>query len=125
MTKEGVIKSVHHRRKWVKLFGGYCFNCGSLDNLETHHIVKRPKSDEWCNLARLCLFCHMRAEGSIINTLGRRLSPLSLGQVLWLKRRCDMANYNRDRLEQLKGEAMPELETVWQAPDRMESRPTA
>lgn len=110
MTKAGVIKSVNHRRKWAKLFGGHCFCCGTRDNLETHHIVKRPKSDEWVNLVRLCLFCHLRAEGSVVVTNAGRMMPLSLGQVLWLKRRCDMSNYNRDRLEELKGEAMPELE---------------
>lgn len=84
-----------------------CWCCGSSARLATHHIIGGAgRSDERCNLSRLCLVCHERAEGqpfgiSVGGGPTVRLGPLTLANVLWLKMKRDPEHYDRGRLADL------------------------
>lgn len=107
----------------------FCMCCGIQMNqnpyrvLTTHHIIKSGRSDEPCNLLRLCWQpCHMACEGSIsrieepINPHIHGFKPkfklypvLKLGHALWLKKNRDPKNWNPERLEVLYHKALPDL----------------
>jgi 5-methylcytosine-specific restriction endonuclease McrA len=44
-----------------------CQKCGSLENLQVHHRVKRSQqgSDALGNLTTLCAYCHMAEHGQL------------------------------------------------------------
>lgn len=107
----------------------YCMCCGIQVNqnpyrvLTTHHIIKSGRSDETCNLLRLCWQpCHMAFEGQSSRIQGlidpniRGHKPdfvlyraMSVGQALWLKKNRDGADWKPERLEVLYHKALPDL----------------
>lgn len=115
------IADVHGRIEWAQAFD-FCWVCRiprALTHrlryppgLQVHHIIKPGRSDEPCNYARVCSRCHQRIEGEwIVTPRGKRLGPISLGQVLWLKQKHDPENWNPERLCELFGrECLPDLE---------------
>jgi len=112
------IKSQAVRRKFAGEFW-HCWACGicmsmrtpDIDYprwLETHHIVKRGRSDSRANLSRLCKLCHDVVEGLQVRLAnGERMPPLPLSAVLWLKSRWDAEHYDRPLLAALAGRAVP------------------
>jgi hypothetical protein len=47
--------------------GWRCRKCGSLENLQVHHQIKRSQrgNDSLGNLVTLCAYCHMGAHGHL------------------------------------------------------------
>ncbi len=47
--------------------GWRCRRCGSLENLQVHHRIKRSQqgSDLLSNLVTLCAYCHMAEHGQL------------------------------------------------------------
>lgn len=79
--------------------------------ISTHHIVKFKRSDEACNLLRLCNRCHQLAEG-IRQVEGDLLPKLTLGVCLTIKMMRDAEAYDPERLAQLRGCALPDPEPI-------------
>ena len=77
-----------HKARWVYITG-----------LQTHHIIKAGRSDEPCNLLRVCERCHRIIEGeSVPEEDGGHWPPLTLAHVLYCKREYDPHEYDADRL---------------------------
>jgi hypothetical protein len=57
------------RRRAFEEYGKNCFECGSINNLDVHHILPREDGglDELENLIILCRDCHERFHGFKIN----------------------------------------------------------
>ena len=66
--------------------------------LETHHITKsRPRSDEPCNLLRVCPWVHKVIEGErFVDARGRVWPPITFGMVLKVK--MESGEWNPGRL---------------------------
>ena len=47
-----------YRKKAFREYPNICFNCGSLDRLEVHHIDGNHKNHDIKNLRILCILCH-------------------------------------------------------------------
>jgi hypothetical protein len=100
----------------------YCQICGVPSHvapntnggigLSRHHIVKFGRSDEKCNLLSVCARCHSLAEGRLIRVGESLLPKLTLGIVLTLKQLRTPNEYNAERLAQLYGQTLPDLEQV-------------
>ena len=60
-----LMKRVLERDEWR------CQNCGSLENLQVHHQVKRSQlgDDKLANLVTLCAYCHMKEHHQLSYTL--------------------------------------------------------
>lgn len=112
----------------------FCAACGRTEGgafgLSTHHIVKQGRAHEACNLLRLCLHpCHDLAEGMSIRvpadtmrnngTLagywhmqgifpGGCLPKITIGIALSMKLRCDPAEVDMSRLQELRGSRLPD-----------------
>ncbi len=88
----------------------WCEACGQGQNLhhfrglEIHHIIKRGRSDERCNLIKLCWFCHMRAEATSAPD-----TWLPLGVILSIKKLRDPEGWDADRLAELRLRPLPDL----------------
>ncbi len=110
-SKRNPIRDPKARKTWAST-RTHCYLCGVCwDNtylgLHTHHIFQGAmRSDEPCNLLRLCAIkCHNRAH---VATGKLRLTK---GQMLWLKRHNDPDEYDEERLLELSRRAtLPELE---------------
>ncbi len=77
-----------HKARWVYITG-----------LQTHHIIKAGRSDEACNLLRVCERCHRIIEGeSVPDENGGHWPPLTLAHVLHCKQEHDPQQYDPDRL---------------------------
>jgi hypothetical protein len=77
-----------HKARWVQITG-----------LQTHHIIKAGRSDEPCNLLRVCERCHRIIEGeSVPDEKGGHWPRLTLAHVLHSKREHDPQEYDADRL---------------------------
>ena len=77
-----------HKARWLQITG-----------LQTHHIIKAGRSDEPCNLLRVCERCHRIIEGeSVPDEKGGHWPQLTLGHVLHCKREHDPQEYDPDRL---------------------------
>jgi hypothetical protein len=77
-----------HKARWVYITG-----------LQTHHIIKAGRSDETCNLLRVCQRCHRIIEGeSVPDENGGHWPQLTLAHVLHCKREHDPQQYDPDRL---------------------------
>lgn len=115
--RRGVVKDPVFYRDWA-VAHPFCQGCGigarraPFPGLSTHHLVKPGRSDEPCNLLRLCHRCHERAEGVRVATPERVLPPVLPGVWLNVKRLREPADWDPARLEQLLGHALPRLETV-------------
>lgn len=71
--------------------------------LSTHHIVKAGRSDERCNLLRLCKRCHDLAELlTVKGGDGRELPRLTLAVCLAVKRDRDPGDWAPGRLAELR-----------------------
>jgi hypothetical protein len=81
--------------------------------LQTHHIIKPGRSDEPCNLLRLCERCHRLAEGERVPR-GRALywPTLPLAVCLALKLAADPEEWNPERLAVLAHRTLPELAPI-------------
>ena len=100
----------------------YCMACGISQHrapllnagigLSTHHIIKAGRSDEPCNLLRLCQRCHDLAENRTIILKGERLPCLSLGACLTIKKFRDRNNFDLKRLEVLRYSGLPDMEPI-------------
>ena len=72
---------------------------GRLAGLQTHHIIKPGRSDEPCNLLRVCERCHWIVEGERVpDDQGGHYPKLALAHVLHCKREHDPHEYDPDRL---------------------------
>jgi hypothetical protein len=70
-----------------------------LTGLQTHHIIKPGRSDEACNLLRVCEQCHRIIEGERVpDNQGGYFPKLTLAHVLHCKRELDPHEYDPDRL---------------------------
>jgi len=98
-----------------------CMICGRSANLSRHHIIGGTgRSDEPCNLIVACLLlCHLLAEGGIVKHNGKRFMPLSLGQMLSIKKARSPLEWNAERLAELRGSALPDLEPIPEWVDAM------
>ena len=77
-----------HTARWLQITG-----------LQTHHIIKAGRSDEPCNLLRVCERCHRIIEGeSVPDEKGGHWPPLTLAHVLHCKWEYDPQEYDADRL---------------------------
>ena len=56
-----LMKKVLERDNWQ------CQRCGSLENLQIHHKIKRSQqgNDALENLVTLCAYCHMKEHGQL------------------------------------------------------------
>ena len=56
-----LMKRVLERDRWK------CQKCGSLENLQVHHKIKRSQqgNDSLENLVTLCAHCHMKEHGQL------------------------------------------------------------
>ena len=125
MGKVKAVKSLEAYRAWA-LAHPFCQLCGKAHKdaefdgfcLTNHHLVKWGRSDEPCNLLRLCWTpCHMVCEGlSVVNPdgvhAGDRYPKLTLGAALTLKRLRDPGEVDMERLAELRGYALPVEEPV-------------
>jgi len=94
-------------RQWAQRHE-YCQVCGigwggarwaGLAGLQTHHIIKPGRSDEPCNLLRVCGRCHRIIEGERVpDGHGGHWPRLTLAHVLYCKREHDPEEYDPDRL---------------------------
>lgn len=79
--------------------------------LSTHHMVKPGRSDERCNLLRLCERCHACAEMETrVDGKGQKLPYLPLGVCLTIKQLREPEDVDLERLEYLYGQKLPVLE---------------
>lgn len=70
-----------------------------LTGLQTHHIIKPGRSDEPCNLLRVCERCHRIIEGERVpDRKAGHFPKLTLAHVLHCKRELDPHEYDPDRL---------------------------
>lgn len=118
-SKIGVVRDARFYTQWNRLHT-YCQCCGvpwryaTLGKLTTHHIVKFRRSDEACNLLRLCLQCHDLAEGHTIrNPHTREPYPrITLGICLGLKALREPSDFDSERLTVLYGRRLPDPEVL-------------
>ena len=66
------MKKVLERDQWK------CQKCGSLENLQIHHKIKRSHqgNDALDNLVTLCAYCHMAEHGQLCFEPKARVSPI-------------------------------------------------
>ena len=77
-----------YKARWIQITG-----------LQTHHIIKAGRSDEPCNLLRVCERCHRIIEGeSLPDENGGHWPHLTLAHVLHCKQEQDPQQYDADRL---------------------------
>lgn len=112
-------------------FCAACGRSGTYGNLTSHHIVKQGRSDEACNLLRVCLHpCHDLAEGLDVRgdrkfvwlgeppdmrcemVKGDLLPKITLAVALSMKRLADPKEYNAERLQELRGCRLPDPEPI-------------
>jgi hypothetical protein len=94
----------------------WCEACGKPEGpsvkLDLHHLVKRGRSDERCNLIRLCgppsywhsPSCHERVEATSGSS-----SWIPFGVILSIKKLRDPEGWNADRLAELRLRPLPDL----------------
>ncbi len=87
-----------------------CMACGHtgdgfLRRLTIHHCVRLGRSDDLCNLLRLCQRCHDRVHGGTKDWL---TLPIQLS----LKKLRDPAHWNPARLRELFLKNLPDLQPV-------------
>ena len=62
-------KEVYRRlmKRVLERDGWRCQKCGSLENLQVHHKMKRSQQgdDALANLVTLCAYCHMAEQGHL------------------------------------------------------------
>lgn len=86
--------------------------------LQTHHLIGGAgRSDEPCNLLRLCPRCHEVYHGFRHRRNGGYWPPITMGVMLMAKKLGDPDEWNPDRLEHLRHRAIPELEPIPQEYD--------
>jgi 5-methylcytosine-specific restriction endonuclease McrA len=66
-------KQIYRRlmKRVLERDGWRCRKCGSLENLQIHHKIKRSQqgNDSLANLVTLCAHCHMEEHGHLSYTL--------------------------------------------------------
>lgn len=72
--------------------------------LSTHHVEKRGRAHEACNLIRLCNRDHRLAEGDTIRSNGVVLPTLTRHLCLLLKKLREPNEYDIDRIRELANE---------------------
>ncbi len=101
----------------------FCLACGcEWRVLQTHHILggRAGRSDEACNLIRLCAFpCHLLAESLDVRGTDfgeveyRHLPKITDAIAIAMKIRCgELTEYDLDRLEQLNLRPLPDPEPI-------------
>lgn len=101
----------------------FCHCCGIPEGmaasmrwpgLSTHHMVKQGRSDEACNLLRLCQRCHDLAEGHQIRDpdTGGYFPKLPLAVCLTIKLEREPGDYDEARLLRLRGRPLPDREPI-------------
>jgi hypothetical protein len=99
----------------------FCHACGipfykagklRYPGLQNHHMVKSHRSDEFCNLLRLCGWCHSLAENQEVIYNGEPLPHIGLAVALMIKKWTDPEAWNPMRLEELYHRPLPEPKPV-------------
>jgi 5-methylcytosine-specific restriction endonuclease McrA len=66
-------KQIYRRlmKRVLERDGWRCQQCGSLENLQVHHQIKRSQlgDDSLANLVTLCAHCHLAEHGQLFFTL--------------------------------------------------------
>jgi 5-methylcytosine-specific restriction endonuclease McrA len=66
-------KEVYRRlmKRVLERDGWWCQKCGSIENLQVHHQIKRSQQgdDALANLVTLCAYCHMVEHGQLIYSI--------------------------------------------------------
>ncbi len=66
-------KQIYRRlmKRVLERDGWRCRKCGSLENLQIHHKIKRSQrgNDSLDNLVTLCAYCHMEEHGQLSYTI--------------------------------------------------------
>jgi hypothetical protein len=88
---------------WACRWNGKPWRDWMVNTLQNAHIVggAARRADRRC-IARLCAGCHRLSHGDVIKVDGVRLPNLTLGNLLWLKRKHDPEYYDLDFLCELK-----------------------
>lgn len=93
---------VLHRAPW-------CWYCGRGPHgvpcgwygpwlIERAHLVSKPRREDSRAVVALCSLCHRLSHGLAVAAEGGELTPPTLANMLWLKRRFDAARYDREFL---------------------------
>lgn len=112
------VRDAKFRKAWSES-NDRCQVCGKTDEesrrdnggvgLETHHIIRFKRSDEACNLLRVCSKCHGLIHDSVFRDSGGREIPhLTLGAIIAIK--ASHGEFDLARLQELYGQALPEAE---------------
>jgi hypothetical protein len=119
-SKIGIVKDPEFYAEWA-LSHDHCQACGipareaafqRWPGLSTHHMVKFKRSDEACNLLRLCKRCHDLAEGLTIRERGVLYPTLRLPVCLTLKLSREPGDFDAERLRVLYGRPLPDMQPV-------------
>ncbi len=78
--------------------------------LERAHIVNKPRVEDRRVVAILCSGCHHTAHGKIVS--GWDLPKLTLGEMLWLKRKMDPEWYDLPFMQKCSVRRLPEPEPL-------------
>jgi len=102
----------------------FCMVCRGKNgrHLSRHHIIGGAgRSDERCNLLVVCVeCCHPLLEGARVIRNGERIEPITLGQSLSIKLAVTPDEWDAERLRELRGAALPDMEPI---PDWVEAKP--
>lgn len=94
----------------------FCWACGKPFDSFAHamnvdHIIGGSgRKNEECNLAILGACCHSSKHGLRVVVDGKLVPRVTLADVLRAKRKYDKANWNPERLKQLRGQALPDID---------------
>lgn len=121
LMRRGVIKDEDFYEGWSRLHD-YCMACGIGNakaafrdggiSLSTHHIIKPGRSDERCNLLRLCRRDHDLAELLTVTVSSVALPTLPIAVCLTIKKLREPHDHDPERLAELYGVRLPDPQPI-------------
>jgi hypothetical protein len=119
MQRTNIIRDPKVIQQWLAtltIAASCCWYPGCLRlEVDVNHIIggHGRRSDEPANLSLLCRWVHHPAfHGERVIVDGKVQPRVTLGQVLQMKKTLDPAAWNPERLAELRGQALPELEAA-------------
>lgn len=97
----------------------WCWGCGRDESqkpdrwfaewwLDRAHIVNKPRVEDVRLVVLLCRLCHSRFSGArIVACQGHDWPRLTVGHLLWLKRRFDPENFDRAFMQRYSIQRLP------------------